>query len=106
MASIFKKNDRVKVTYGDHKGKVGNIMKVAGDRVFIAGLNLCVRHTKPTKEDPKGGLLKKEQPLHISSISHCFGKDEQTSRIGFRLDGDKKVRYLKVNGQLLDDKKV
>jgi|TARA_B110000503_G_C7085645_1_gene387166 large subunit ribosomal protein L24 len=106
MASIFKKNDRVKVTYGDHKGSIGNISKVIGHRVLVTGVNLCTRHTKPTKDDPKGGLVKKEKSLHISNISHCFGEDNQISKVGFKLVDNKKVRYLKVNGQLLDDNEV
>ncbi len=100
MARHVRKGDTVIVTSGDHKGAVGEIMRVLtkAERVIIKGVNLRTKHLKPTKLSPRGGIITKEAPLHISKVSPVV--DGKAVRVGFRIKPDgTKVRVARRGGQ-------
>ena len=103
MAAKIKKGDRVVVITGKDKGRQGNVLKVLPkeDRVVVEGLNMVQRHTRPTQSDPQGGIKNKEAALHISNVAIVDSKGKPT-RVGFRVDGDKKVRVAKTTGEVIN----
>jgi large subunit ribosomal protein L24 len=102
MAAKIKKGDRVMVLTGKDKGRTGSISKVMPkeERVVVGGLNLVQRHTRPTQGDPQGGIKSKEAPIHISNVAVVDSKGKPT-RVGFRMEGDKKVRFAKTTGEVI-----
>jgi large subunit ribosomal protein L24 len=103
MAAKIKKGDRVVVLAGKDKGREGSVLKVfpKADRVLVQGLNIAQRHTKPTQGDPQGGVKNKEAPLHLSNVAIVDSNGKPT-RVGFRVDGDKKVRFAKTTGEVIN----
>jgi large subunit ribosomal protein L24 len=103
MAAKIKKGDRVVVLAGRDKGKQGEVLRVwpKEERVLVSGLNLVKRHTRPTQADPQGGIKTKEAPLHVSNVAFV-DTDGKATRVGFRMDGDKKVRFAKSNGEVIN----
>ena len=104
MAAKIKKGDRVVVLAGKDKGRQGNVLKVLpkDDRVFVGGVNMVKRHTRPTQADPQGGIRNKEAALHISNVAFVDPKTGEPTRVGFRIEGDKKVRFAKKSGEVID----
>ena len=102
MSAKIKKGDRVMVLTGKDKGRQGNVLKVLpkDERVVVEGLNMVQRHTRPTQMDPQGGIKNKEAPLHVSNVAIVDSKGKPT-RVGFRVDGDKKVRFAKTTGEVI-----
>jgi len=103
MAAKIKKGDRVVVLAGKDKGRQGNILKVLpkDSRVVVEGLNMVQRHTKPSQGDPQGGIKSKEAALHVSNVAIVDSKGKPT-RVGFRVEGDKKVRVAKTTGEVIN----
>jgi len=103
MAAKIKKGDRVVVLTGKDKGRQGNVLKVLPQeqRVVVEGLNIVQRHTRPTQFDPQGGIKNKEAPIHVSNVAVVDSKGQPT-RVGFRLEGDKKVRFAKTTGEVIN----
>ncbi len=103
MAAKIKKGDRVVLLAGKDKGRSGNVIRVLpkDNRVFVQGLNLVKRHTRPTQADPQGGIKSKEASLHLSNVAIADGNGKPT-RVGFRIDGDKKVRVAKTTGEVIN----
>ena len=103
MAAKIKKGDRVIVLTGKDKGKTGNVTRVMPkeDRLVVGGINMVQRHTKPTQGDPQGGIKNKEAPLHVSNVAIVDSNGKPT-RVGFRIDGDKKVRVAKSTGEVIN----
>ena len=103
MAAKIKKGDRVVVLTGKDKGRQGVVSKVMPkeERVVVEGLNIVQRHTKPSQGDPQGGIKNKEAPLHVSNVAVVDSKGKPT-RVGFRVDGDKKVRFAKTTGDVIN----
>ena len=103
MAAKIKKGDRVVVLTGKDKGKTGNVTRVMPkeDRLVVGGNNMVQRHTKPTQGDPQGGIKNKEAPLHVSNVAIVDSNGKPT-RVGFRIDGDKKVRVAKSTGEVIN----
>ena len=103
MAAKIKKGDRVVVLTGKDKGRQGEVLRVIPkeDRVVVAGLNIVQRHTRPTQMDPQGGIKNKEAPIHVSNVAIVDSKGKPT-RVGFRVDGDKKVRVAKTTGEVIN----
>lgn len=98
----IKKGDTVKVITGkdrDAEGKVVSIDAKKG-RVVVEGVNMITKHAKPTQANPNGGIVRKEAPIDISNVMLVF-KGKPT-RVGFRMEGDKKVRYAKATGEVID----
>ena len=102
MAAKIKKGDRVVVLTGKDKGRQGAVLKVfpKEERVLVEGLNMVQRHTRPSQGDPQGGIKHKEAPLHLSNVAIADSKGKPT-RVGFRVDGDKKVRIAKTTGEVI-----
>ena len=100
MARHVIKGDTVIVTAGNDKGAVGEILKVLTDnnRVLVQGVNIRAKHLKPSQQNPKGGIIRKEMPIHISNVSPVV--DGKPTRVGFqeRADGSK-ARVAVRNGQ-------
>lgn len=103
MAAKIKKGDRVVVLAGKDKGRQGSVLQVLPkeERVLVEGLNMVQRHTRPTQADPQGGIKNKEAPLHVSNVALVDSKGKPT-RVGFRVDGDKKVRFAKTTGEVIN----
>jgi large subunit ribosomal protein L24 len=103
MAAKIKKGDRVVVLTGKDKGRQGSVLKVLPkeERVVVEGLNMVQRHTRPSQGDPQGGIKNKEAPLHVSNVAVVDSKGKPT-RVGFRVDGDKKVRFAKTTGEVIN----
>ena len=103
MAAKIKKGDRVVVLAGKDKGRQGAVLKVLPkeERVVVEGLNIAQRHTKPSQGDPQGGIKNKEAPIHVSNVALVDSKGKPT-RVGFKIDGDKKVRIAKTTGEVIN----
>jgi large subunit ribosomal protein L24 len=102
MAAKIRKGDRVVVLTGKDKGRQGAVLKVLPkeDRVVVEGLNMVQRHTRPSQGDPQGGIKTKEATIHVSNVAIVDSKGKPT-RVGFRMDGDKKVRFAKTTGEVI-----
>ncbi len=103
MAAKIKKGDRVVVLTGKDKGRQGEVLKVLPkeQRLVVQGLNMVQRHTRPTQFDPQGGIKNKEAPLHLSNVAIVDSNGKPT-RVGFRVEGDKKVRFAKTTGEVIN----
>ena len=103
MAAKIRKGDRIVVLTGKDKGRQGAVSKVfpKESRVLVDGLNMVQRHTRPSQGDPQGGIKNKEAPLHVSNVAVVDSKGKPT-RVGFRMDGDKKVRFAKTTGEVIN----
>ncbi|MBQ7077783.1 MAG: 50S ribosomal protein L24 [Lachnospiraceae bacterium] len=98
----IKKGDTVKVIAGkdrDKQGKVVSIDKKNG-RVVVEGINMVKKHTKPSMANQEGGIVTTEGSIDISNV--MLVHDGQPTRVGFKMDGDKKVRYAKSTGEVID----
>ena len=98
----IKKGDTVKVIAGADKDKEGNVIAVnhKNNTVIVEGVNVITKHTKPSVANQNGGIITKEAPLHISNVMLVV--DGQATRVGFQMDGDKKVRVAKKTGKVID----
>lgn len=103
MAAKIRKGDRVVVLTGKDKGREGTVSKVFPKeaRVLVDGLNMVQRHTRPTQFDPQGGIKNKEAPLHVSNVAIVDSKGKPT-RVGFREEAGKKVRFAKTTGEVIN----
>jgi large subunit ribosomal protein L24 len=103
MAAKIKKGDRVVVLAGKDKGKQGAVTQVLPkeNRVLVQGVNLVQRHTKATQADPQGGIKSKEATLHVSNVALVDSNGNPT-RVGFKIEGDKKVRVAKTTGEVIN----
>jgi large subunit ribosomal protein L24 len=91
----LKSGDTVRVIAGDHKGSEGKVLQIIKDkdRVVVEGVNMISKHTKPSAQNPQGGIVKKEAPLHISNV--LLVEDGAVVRVGYNVDGDAKTRISK-----------
>jgi len=103
MAAKIKKGDQVMVLAGKDKGRTGSVLKVlpTDNRVVVSGLNMVQRHTRPSQTDPQGGIKNKEASLHLSNVAVVDSKGKPT-RVGFKIEGDKKVRIAKTTGEVIN----
>jgi large subunit ribosomal protein L24 len=99
----IKTGDIVRVIAGDHKGSEGKIVRVIREdnKAIVEGVNMVSKHTKPSAKIPQGGIIKKEAPIQISNLSLIDPKSKETTRVGIRIEGDKKVRFSKKSNQVL-----
>ena len=102
MAAKIKKGDRVVVLTGKDKGRTGEVTRVlpTENRVVVTGINMVQRHTRPSQGDPQGGIKNKEASIHVSNVAIADANGKAT-RVGFRMDGDKKVRFAKTTGDVI-----
>ena len=99
----IKSGDVVRVIAGDHKGAEGKIVRVIRDKnkAIVEGINMVSKHTKPSAKNPQGGIVKKEAPIHVSNLSLIDPKSKEATKVGFKQEGDKKVRFSKKSNQVL-----
>ncbi|MBO4595829.1 MAG: 50S ribosomal protein L24 [Bacteroidales bacterium] len=97
----IKKGDTVYVNAGNDKGKTGKVLSVDPEknRAIVEGVNMVSKHTKPNAKQPQGGIIKKEAPIHISNLNLIDPKSGKPTRVGFKVEGDKKVRFAKKSGE-------
>ena len=98
----IKTGDTVKVIAGKDKDKEGKVIAVnkKDGRVLVEGVNMLTKHTKPSMANQNGGIIHQEGPIDASNVMYLH-KGEAT-RIGFKMDGDKKVRVAKKTGEAID----
>jgi large subunit ribosomal protein L24 len=103
MAAKIKTGDRVVLLTGKDKGRQGKVVKVMpkAEKLIVEGLNMVKRHTKASQSDPQGGIKNKEAAIHVSNVAIVDSKGNPT-RVGFRVDGDKKVRFAKTTGEVIN----
>ena len=103
MKIKIKSGDLVRVNAGDHKGQEGKVLRVIRDKnkAVVEGLNMVSKHTKPSAKSPQGGIVKKEAPIHISNIALIDPKSKTATRVGIKVEGDKKVRFSKKSNQVI-----
>ena len=100
-----RKGDDVIVIAGKDKGKEGQVIKVlpSESRVIVQGVNVVKRHTKPSAENPQGGIVKKEVSIHVSNIMHRDPESGKPTRIGRKLLKDgQKIRFSKKSGSTIE----
>ena len=102
MAAKLKKGDKVVVLAGKDKGKEGTIASVdpKAGKAVVEGINMAIRHTRQSQES-QGGRLPKALPIDLSNLAY-LDKNGKPSRVGFKIEGDKKVRYAKTTGDVID----
>ncbi|MCY0094748.1 50S ribosomal protein L24 [Hoeflea ulvae] len=99
----IRKGDKVVVLTGKDKGRTGEVLAVMPkeDRAVVRGLNVVKRHQRQTQTQ-EAGIINKEASLHISNLAFADPKDGKPTRVGFRVEGDKKVRVAKRSGVVID----
>ena len=99
----IKSGDIVRVIAGDHKGSEGKIVRVLREKnkAIVEGVNMVSKHTKPSAKNHQGGIVKKEAPIHVSNLSLIDPKSKEATKVGFKQEGDKKVRFSKKSNQVL-----
>lgn len=100
----LKKGDQVIVIAGKNKGKTGSIDRIdkKNDRVYVGGVNMSKRHTKPSMGSPEGGIVEKVMPLHICKVSLVDPQKNKPTRVGIKLVDGKRVRFAKLSGAVLE----
>lgn len=91
MARHVRKGDVVMITSGSHKGKTGRVREILtkSDRVVVEGINLVSRHVRPTRENPQGGIVPREAPIHISNVSPVVDGKPTRVRFATKANGTK-----------------
>ncbi|MGJ8666803.1 MAG: 50S ribosomal protein L24 [Patiriisocius sp.] len=99
----IKTGDTVVVTAGDHKGSEGKVLRVVQDKnkAIVEGVNMVKKHEKPSAANPQGGITEKEALIHISNLSLVDSKTGKATRVGYRMDDGKKVRFSKQSNQAI-----
>ncbi len=103
MASLkIKKGDTVRVITGKDKDKEGKVLavNVKKNTVIVEGVNMVTKHQKPSAANQQGGIVNTEAPINISNVMYLH--KGQPTRIGFKVEGDKKVRVAKATGETID----
>jgi large subunit ribosomal protein L24 len=100
----IKKGDHVVVTAGKDKGKRGDVVSVAGDKVVVSNVNLVKRHTKPNPQaNQPGGVIEREAPIHVSNVMLFNPASGKGERIGTKvLEDGRKLRVFRSSGEALD----
>lgn len=99
----IKVNDEVVVVAGKDKGKTGKVLSINWKKevILVKGLNIVKRATKPTQQNPAGGVVEKEAPIHISNVSLMSPKTKKATRVLIKVVDGKKVRVSKVCGSVI-----
>jgi large subunit ribosomal protein L24 len=103
-AQKIRKGDTVVILSGKDKGKTGEVTKSMpkDGKVVVAGVNVAVRHRKPTQLNPQGGLERREAPLHVSKVAIADPKSGKATRVRFEERDGKKVRVAVKSGELIN----
>ena len=103
MATLkIKKGDTLRVIAGKDNGKEGKVVSIdrKNGRVLVEGINMVTKHMKPSAANQNGGIVQKEAPIDISNVMYLH-KGKPT-RVGFKFENDKKVRFAKSTGEVID----
>ncbi|WP_315762975.1 50S ribosomal protein L24 [Sphingomonas sp. Y38-1Y] len=102
-AAKIKKGDKVVVLSGKDKGRTGEVIQSMprDGKVVVSGVNVAVRHRKPTQANPQGGLERSEAPLHVSKVAHVTA-DGKPTRVRFEIRDGKKVRVAAKTGDVIN----
>ena len=103
MATMkIKKGDMVKVIAGKDKDKEGKVISVnkKNNTVLVEGVNMITKHTKPSMANQQGGIVHQEGPIDLSNVMYLH--NGKATRVGFKMEGDKKVRVAKATGEVID----
>ncbi len=102
MSVKIRKGDTVKVIAGKDKDKEGKVLSVEPkkNRIVVEGVNMITKHTKPSASNQAGGIVSKEAPIDLSNVMYLH--KGQPTRLGYKMDGDKKVRIAKKTGEVVD----
>ena len=98
----IKKGDMVQVIAGDNKGQQGKVLKVevSKSRAIVEGVNICKKATKPNAQNPQGGIVEKEAPIHVSNLQVLDPKSGKPTKVGRKVNAEGKiVRYAKKSGE-------
>lgn len=103
MARHIKKGDMVEIMAGDHKGAKGKVLRVIPDedRVIIQGRNVVKKHVRPSRQNPQGGRIEVEQPIHISNVLPVNPKTNRGTRVKFKIEKDGTKKRIGVDGSEL-----
>ena len=104
MASHVKKGDKVVVLAGDDKGKTGEVLRMYPDKkkVLVQGVNMVTKNLRKTQQNPQGGQIKKEMPIHMSNVLPVDPSTGQATRVTFKVNEDgSKERVAKKSGESL-----
>ena len=98
----IKKGDTVKVIAGKDKDKEGKVLTVdhKNNKVVVEGINMITKHSKPSAANPNGGIIQKEAAIDASNV--MLVHEGKATRVGFKMEGDKKVRFAKATGKVID----
>ncbi len=101
----IKRGDNVIVTTGKNKGSKGEVIEVIrkegkDPRVVVAGVNIVKKHVKPSAANPQGGIMEKEASVNISNVM-LMDENGKATKVGYKVDGDKKIRVAKTTGKSL-----
>ena len=108
MAAKIRRDDEVIVISGKDKGKTGKVMRVdpSKDRVYVEGLNIIKRHTRPSQvpgsANAAGGVIEREGPIHISNVMLIDPKDKKPTRVGITREGGQRMRVTRRSQSKLD----
>ena len=97
----IKSGDTVIVIAGKDKGKKGKVLEAYPKklRVLVEGVNIATKSEKPNKNNPQGGIVKKEMPIHVSNVMYYDAKSGKGTRLGYKIVDGKKVRIAKKSGE-------
>ncbi len=100
--SKIKRDDQVQVITGKDKGKTGKVMSVdvKNHKVLVEGVNMVKKHAKPSAANQQGGIIDQEAPIDVSNVMYLH--NGEPTRIGFKIEGEQKVRYAKSTGEVID----
>ncbi len=100
----IKRDDEVIVLAGKDKGKRGKVRKVLdNNKLVVSGINMVKKHTKPNPQaGVAGGIVEQEAPIQASNVAIFNPSSKKADRVGFKVEGDKKVRIFKSNGEAID----
>jgi len=100
----IKSDDEVIILAGKDKGKRGKVRKVLdNDKVIVSGVNMVKKHTKPNPQaGVAGGIVEKEAPIQVSNVAIFNPDSNKADRVGFKVEGDSKVRIFKSSGEVID----
>ena len=98
----IKKGDLVRVIAGKDKDKEGKVTSIdaKNHKAIVEGVNMITKHTKPSAQNQEGGIVRQEGPIDISNVMYVH--KGTATRVGIKMDGDKKVRYAKSTGEVID----
>ena len=103
MASMkIKKGETVKVIAGKDKDKESNVIAVNTKKntLLVEGINMVTKHAKPSMANQQGGIIHQEAPIDASNVMLLH--NGKATRVGFKIEGDKKVRFAKATGEVID----